>query len=230
MYTFNGHEFEQTLGDSRRQRSLEDYSPWNDRVRRDIVTEQHIHMDRHTHFLPFEILHFFFTNWRFAATLGYQMIVSFFFWLSWVLLVAFRIFDLSFDMWDLVPWPLIRPRPPALGAGSLSHWTTRDIPAFVFLVIQCFFKKILFLLIYLTVPGLNCGMWDLVPWPGIEPGPPILTVQRLSHWTNSEVSSAFFFHNINIYCFIWILYWKPSSAFKLRSVHCPFGQNALHTK
>ena len=23
----------------------------------------------------------------------------------------------------------------------------------------------------MAVPGLSCGMWDLVPWPGIEPGP-----------------------------------------------------------
>ena len=27
-------------------------------------------------------------------------------------------------MWDLVPWPGIKPRPPALGAQSHSHWTT----------------------------------------------------------------------------------------------------------
>lgn len=29
---------------------------------------------------------------------------------------------------------------------------------------------------------LNCGMWDLVPWPGIEPGPPALETWSLSHW------------------------------------------------
>ena len=33
-----------------------------------------------------------------------------------------------------------------------------------------FFFKYLF--IYLAVAGLSCGRWDLVPWPGIEPGPP----------------------------------------------------------
>ena len=33
-------------------------------------------------------------------------------------------------MWDLVPWPGIEPRPPALEAWSLSHQTTRDIPKF----------------------------------------------------------------------------------------------------
>ena len=33
-------------------------------------------------------------------------------------------------------------------------------------------------------------MWDLVPWPGIEPGPPALGEQSLSHWTTREVPSA----------------------------------------
>ena len=28
--------------------------------------------------------------------------------------------------------------------------------------------------IYLAVPGISCGMWNLVPWPGLEPGPPAL--------------------------------------------------------
>ena len=29
---------------------------------------------------------------------------------------------------DLVPWPEIEPRAPALGAQSLSLWTTRKVP------------------------------------------------------------------------------------------------------
>ena len=32
----------------------------------------------------------------------------------------------------------------------------------------------------------SCGIWDLVPWPGIEPGPPALGVRSLSHWTIRE--------------------------------------------
>ena len=47
---------------------------------------------------------------------------------------------------------------------------------------------------YLTVLGVlaayvifSCSMWDLVPWPGIEPWPPALGVQSLSHWTTGEV-------------------------------------------
>ena len=35
---------------------------------------------------------------------------------------------LSWGMWDLVPWPGIKPGPPALQAWSLSHWTTREVP------------------------------------------------------------------------------------------------------
>ena len=31
-------------------------------------------------------------------------------------------------MWDLVPWPGIKPGPPALGMRSLSYWTTREVP------------------------------------------------------------------------------------------------------
>ena len=49
-------------------------------------------------------------------------------------------------------------------------------------------------LIYLAVLGLSCDMrtlnpdiWNLVPWPGIEPAPPALGVQSLSHWTTREV-------------------------------------------
>ena len=33
----------------------------------------------------------------------------------------------------------------------------------------------------------SCSMWDLVPWWGIEPGPPGLGVRSLSHWTTREV-------------------------------------------
>ena len=36
--------------------------------------------------------------------------------------------------------------------------------------------------------GLSCGIWDLVPWPGIKPGPLALGMHSLSHWTTREVS------------------------------------------
>ena len=49
-------------------------------------------------------------------------------------------------------------------------------------------------LFILAAPGLSfdmrdlhCGMRDLVPRPGIEPGPPALEAQSLTRWTTREV-------------------------------------------
>ena len=44
----------------------------------------------------------------------------------WTLSCSFQ--TLSFSMCDLVPWPGIEPRPPALEALSFSHWTTILVP------------------------------------------------------------------------------------------------------
>ena len=47
------------------------------------------------------------------------------------------------------------------------------------------------LLIYLTAPGLNCGMWDLVPLPEEpDPSPSALGTRSLSHWTIKGVPHA----------------------------------------
>ena len=66
-----------------------------------------------------------------------------FIWLCQVVVAALEIFSLqssiwdlsvasmqtlSCDMWDLVSWPGIEPRSPALGAQNLCHWTTREVP------------------------------------------------------------------------------------------------------
>ena len=61
-------------------------------------------------------------------------------------------------------------------------------------------KKYLFiwlhqvLVVACRIFDLCCGMqdhswdmWDLVPWPEIQPGPPTLGAQNLSHWTIREV-------------------------------------------
>ena len=105
---------------------------------------------------------------------------------------------LSCSTWDPIPWPGIEPQSPVLGARSLSHGTTREVP------LSLFFKSralqsissapktshdswLLHLFTYFNVPGLNCSMWDLVPWPGIDPGPQALGAQSPSHWATEEV-------------------------------------------
>ena len=37
------------------------------------------------------------------------------------------------------------------------------------------------------------GMWDLVPWPGVEPQSPVLGVWSLSHWATREVPGQIIF-------------------------------------
>ena len=50
---------------------------------------------------------------------------------------------------------------------------------------------ILKLFIYLTMPGLSYGIWDLLPWRGVELRPPALGAWSLSHWTTKEVPGDF---------------------------------------
>ena len=66
-----------------------------------------------------------------------------------------------------------------------------------------FFKVCIFLclsvisflkiVIYLAALSLSCGTWDLVSWPGTEPGPPALGVWSFSHWSTREILLYFSF-------------------------------------
>ena len=95
-----------------------------------------------------------------------KMMYYLFIWLRWVSVVAHGIFDLhcgmqtlSCGMWELVPQPGIEPRSLALGAWSLTHWTTREalhsiLSSYDILALNFFFPIMydciyLFILIYL---------------------------------------------------------------------------------
>ena len=80
---------------------------------------------------------------------------------------------------------------PHRGIWSGDGWTQPVIGCRWGVTLGDFFLKTF---IYLAVPGLSCGtkiiscgMWNLVSWPGIEPGPPALRAWSLSHWTTREV-------------------------------------------
>ena len=45
-----------------------------------------------------------------------------------LMFIYLAVLGLRCNMWDLVRLPGIKPGLPALGARSLSHWTTRDVP------------------------------------------------------------------------------------------------------
>ena len=62
-------------------------------------------------------------------TSGEFPILFFFFFLMWASFLKKMYLaapGLSCTLQDLVPWPGIKPRPPALGAQSPSYWTTRS--------------------------------------------------------------------------------------------------------
>ena len=97
---------------------------------------------------------------------------------------------LSYGMRALAPWPGIEPRPPALGAQSLGHWTTRFLIYTVcalllshvwFFVapwtiahcmLSCFSHVQLFVTLWtvahqtpLSMGSVRQGYWSGLPWP-----------------------------------------------------------------
>ena len=69
------------------------------------------------------------------------------------------------------------------------------------------FKKLFF---YLAVLGLSCSMWSLVPWAGIEPRPPALGTQSLSHWTPREVLRVVLIKALLLFSFSpYLISWFP---------------------
>ena len=62
----------------------------------------------------------------------------------------------------------------------LERWSHQ--PTFIYLFFFLIF-------IYLAAESLSCGTWELVPWPGIKPSPPVSWAQSFSHWTNREFPS-----------------------------------------
>ena len=63
-------------------------------------------------------------GWQFQFS---GLCLFFFFFNLAMLDLSFSTQDLSCSMWGLVPQPGIEPWPPALGAQSLNHWTTKEV-------------------------------------------------------------------------------------------------------
>ena len=67
--------------------------------------------------------HFFLFIFLFLSIWLFQVLVAA---CGMISVATGRIF--SYGTWDLVPWPRIEPKPPALGAWCLNGWTTREGP------------------------------------------------------------------------------------------------------
>ena len=84
----------------------------------------------------------------------------------------------SRGMWDLVPWTGIEPGTPALGALSLNHWTTREVPT------SAFWEKVI-------APHSSTLTWK-IPWTE-EPGRLLHGVAKKQTWL-SNFTFTFHFH------------------------------------
>ena len=67
----------------------------------------------------------FLKNWFLLIEIYWHTTLCEFMFYNFIYLLA--ALCLSCSMWDLVPRSRIEPRPPALVAWSLNHWTTREV-------------------------------------------------------------------------------------------------------
>ena len=79
--------------------------------RKQTFIDKRIYVKKHKDFI-FNIYLYFLTIYGYLAALG----------------LCCGTWTLSCGMWNLVLWPGIKPRAPALGVLSLSHWTFREVP------------------------------------------------------------------------------------------------------
>ena len=99
-----------------------------------------------------------------------ELNIYLFIWLYQVLVAAPGI--LSCGMWDLVPWPGIEPRLPALEALSLNHWTTREVPSLEFRV-----------LLLLLLSRFSRVQLCATPYTAAHQAPPSLGFSGQEHWS-----------------------------------------------
>ena len=50
-----------------------------------------------------------------------------------------------------------------------------------------------------SMQTLRCSMWDLVPWPGIKPGPSALRARSLSHRTTRDVPTSLSWNLVTLF-------------------------------
>ena len=150
----------------------------------------------------------------------------FFFKSRWKLLFLFLIFiylavlGLSCGMQDLVPWPGIKPRPPALGTWSPKHWTTREVPK---LCIMKYFKHTGKLVLYNEYPHPHLSYLNVLPhfiyiytFHVKKLAASCLSFQMVTViacllrdcWDNDLI----YFHSLSAraLCLVWCLWYKPA--------------------
>ena len=77
-------------------------------------------------------------------------------------------------------------------------------------------------------------MWDLVPRPGIKPGPPAVRVQSVSHWTTRKVLGSRYLQQIFILptilrCQTYIFIYFSKSRYLLQTPCLPSWRKFIHS-
>ena len=136
-------------------------------------------------------------------------------------------------MWDLVPRPGIKPGPPALGAWSLSHWTTREVCRKSFLCTAAAAAKS-----HQSCPTL-CDPTDSSPPGSSVPG--ILQARTLE-WVaisfsirKPKKSHDLLYCGLHLIIVVWnwsrniseVCLWFPRLAQILKTFLCPAGCSSL---
>ena len=92
----------------------------------------------------------------------------------------------------LIPWTGIEPTFPHTSRWICNHWTTGKSLLIAFLVLFILSRGTAFLFLNLATLSLDCDMWDLVPRPGIKPGPPTLGAWSLATGPPGKPPDGFF--------------------------------------
>ena len=95
---------------------------------------------------------------------------------------------LSCSVCDLVPWPGIEPGAPALGVGSLSHWTTREVHTWAF------FSALFTVLLPQDLCTCWPAAWNPLPFPrhllnSLQSRPHFLSTTLNPHKISSLITS-----------------------------------------
>ena len=116
-----------------------------------LIQEHGIYFHLFLNNLQFPLLMFYNSQHISLLPLWSGVFLSILFFFKKYLLIYLAVLALSCSMWHLVPWPGIKPGPPALGAQSLHGWTTREV-----LVLYCFWGNVNWIvsLIYFSYSSL----------------------------------------------------------------------------
>ena len=99
-------------------------------------------------------------------------------------------------MWDLSSLTRDQTCVPWIARNILNHWITREVPRLFIWLCHVLVVALRIFDLFCGIQTLNCGMWNIIPWPGIEPNPLSLGARSLRHWTTREISQVVFFSGI----------------------------------